>query len=223
MMTYLVNLGAYPVDLVFLTDEDRIAAEKEIERSWGLKRRRRSKDQPIDPVWVSGGNREKVMPGRTGVKHFFLGNVRLLTGEVILDRIGCAPGEVDLVVGGPPCQGFSTAGKQNVMDPRNSLVFEWARLVLEIQPKAICMENVPGILEMVTPEDIPVVDALCRVLADGSFGTVEGLKKSLLAAAGVGGAVRGRRGEGKHRGGMKPTAKGEAPKPNESPVQASMF
>jgi DNA (cytosine-5)-methyltransferase 1 len=40
-----------------------------------------------------------------------------------------------LVTGGPPCQGLSQAGQQNVMDPRNSLVFEFARLVVGIRPK----------------------------------------------------------------------------------------
>ncbi len=52
--------------------------------------------------------------------------------------------EIDLVAGGPPCQGFSHMGTRDVSDPRNSLVNEFVRLVLELRPKVFLMENVPG-------------------------------------------------------------------------------
>lgn len=55
-------------------------------------------------------------------------------------------GKVDLIVGGPPCQGFSTIGKRLVKDPRNELVFEFIRFVNVIQPKVFLMENVKGLL-----------------------------------------------------------------------------
>lgn len=53
--------------------------------------------------------------------------------------------EIDLIVGGPPCQGFSHIGKRQLDDPRNSLVFEYVRLIKEIRPKYFVFENVPGI------------------------------------------------------------------------------
>lgn len=53
--------------------------------------------------------------------------------------------EIDVVVGGPPCQGFSLMGKRAFDDPRNSLVFHFLRLVLELQPKYFVMENVKGL------------------------------------------------------------------------------
>jgi DNA (cytosine-5)-methyltransferase 1 len=53
--------------------------------------------------------------------------------------------EVDLVAGGPPCQGFSHMGKRQLDDPRNSLVFEYVRLISELRPKYFLFENVPGI------------------------------------------------------------------------------
>jgi DNA (cytosine-5)-methyltransferase 1 len=53
--------------------------------------------------------------------------------------------EVDLVAGGPPCQGFSHMGKRQLDDPRNSLVFEYVRLIAELNPKYFVFENVPGI------------------------------------------------------------------------------
>ena len=54
--------------------------------------------------------------------------------------------KIDVVVGGPPCQGFSTIGKRLVKDPRNELVFEFVRFVDQIRPKIFLMENVRGLL-----------------------------------------------------------------------------
>jgi DNA (cytosine-5)-methyltransferase 1 len=53
--------------------------------------------------------------------------------------------EIDLIAGGPPCQGFSHMGKRQLDDPRNALVFEYVRLIKEIKPKYFIFENVPGI------------------------------------------------------------------------------
>lgn len=55
-------------------------------------------------------------------------------------------GTIDVIVGGPPCQGFSTIGKRLVKDPRNELVFEFVRFVETIKPKIFLMENVRGLL-----------------------------------------------------------------------------
>ena len=51
------------------------------------------------------------------------------------------------------------------------------------------MENVPGMLNMVTPEGIPVVDAFTKVISDGGFGEYEALRKSLLSSSGCGAAI----------------------------------
>ena len=57
-------------------------------------------------------------------------------------------GDVDIVVGGPPCQGFSTANRyqKEMDDPRNKLFFEYIRFVQNIHPKVIMIENVRGLL-----------------------------------------------------------------------------
>ena len=52
--------------------------------------------------------------------------------------------EIDAIVGGPPCQGFSTIGKRLIDDTRNRLVFDFFRLVSALRPKYFVMENVPG-------------------------------------------------------------------------------
>jgi DNA (cytosine-5)-methyltransferase 1 len=49
----------------------------------------------------------------------------------------------DVVIGGPPCQGFSVAGKRNPDDPRSALVWEFVRFVRAVRPQAFVLENVP--------------------------------------------------------------------------------
>lgn len=187
MLTYLSNLGSYPVDIQYLEPEDKERATKTLEGEM----RRLQKQGDLIQMPVSGSWWIRHNPEIPPIRHFFLGDIRKVNGEQILKVLGRKVGEVDLVVGSPPCQGFSTAGRREVMDPRNSLVFEFARLVLEIQPKALCMENVPGITSMRTAEGIPILDALCRVFEDGGFGPWEALKRSLLISSGVGAAMQG--------------------------------
>lgn len=55
---------------------------------------------------------------------------------------------IHLVVGGPPCQGFSVAGKRNVDDQRNFLFEQYLRVVEEVQPLFFVLENVPGIITL---------------------------------------------------------------------------
>src|SRR5229473_5689541 len=54
-------------------------------------------------------------------------------------------GRVDMLVGGPPCQGFSSAGRRDPSDPRNQLVRAYLRLVKLIKPRIVLIENVRGI------------------------------------------------------------------------------
>lgn len=56
-------------------------------------------------------------------------------------------GELDALIGGPPCQGFSTGGKRQQDDERNDLLLHFVRLVEEIRPRTFCLENVAGLLE----------------------------------------------------------------------------
>lgn len=61
------------------------------------------------------------------------------------NRLSQMKDEVDLVAGGPPCQGFSFAGKRNGKDPRNQLTQRYVDFVELLQPKFLVLENVPGI------------------------------------------------------------------------------
>lgn len=78
-------------------------------------------------------------------------DIRQVNGREWLREIGMKPGDLDLLVGCPPCQGFSTLRTRNGdrwnRDSRNGLVEEMLRLVNEMCPKAVMMENVPGLRE----------------------------------------------------------------------------
>ncbi len=70
-----------------------------------------------------------------------------LSGDDIRSLSGLSPGErVDVVFGGPPCQGFSAIGKRNISDPRNALISEFCRIVGELRPRYFVMENVAGLM-----------------------------------------------------------------------------
>jgi DNA (cytosine-5)-methyltransferase 1 len=65
----------------------------------------------------------------------------------IMRDLRLAPGELDLLVGGPPCQTFSTTGKRaTVQDPRGTLLWQFLHFVEELQPKFFVMENVRGLM-----------------------------------------------------------------------------
>ncbi len=71
-------------------------------------------------------------------------NVTEITGNKIRNLSSLGQKQIDVVFGGPPCQGFSLIGKRHLDDPRNTLVFHFLRLVLELKPKYFVMENVSG-------------------------------------------------------------------------------
>ena len=83
----------------------------------------------------------------TDESHFILGDI---TQEETKQRIidACEGHSVDVVIGGPPCQGFSYAGWRDPNDKRNQLFRDFVELVKRIKPKFFVMENVLGILTM---------------------------------------------------------------------------
>lgn len=74
-------------------------------------------------------------------------DITTLDPREILRAIGLRPGEVDLLVGGPPCQAFSTAGRRRTtQDPRGTLIWQFLRFVEVLRPRFFLMENVRGLL-----------------------------------------------------------------------------
>jgi DNA (cytosine-5)-methyltransferase 1 len=76
------------------------------------------------------------------------GDIRRLSGASLLKAAGLPKGELDLLAGGIPCQGFSSNGKRRLADPRNSLWTHVPRLARETGARMVVVENVPGMLSL---------------------------------------------------------------------------
>ncbi len=90
-----------------------------------------------------------------------------VTGYDILDAVSeVTNGEqIGAVIGGPPCQGFSCMNKnRHKRDTRNFLVFEFGRLVMEINPKTFIMENVPEMQRFKLPDGRNLTDTLMEMV-----------------------------------------------------------
>jgi DNA (cytosine-5)-methyltransferase 1 len=105
----------------------------------------------------------------------FVCPIQDLTASHINDNVGVDIEDLDVVVGGPPCQGFSIyAPKRSVNDTRNHLFRHYIRLVLEgNRPKVVLMENVPGLVsldggktlrDVVTAFEAAGYNVVCKIL-----------------------------------------------------------
>lgn len=104
--------------------------------------------------------------------------------------------QVDLVIGGPPCQGFSTLGKRDVEDERNSLWREYAEAVYQAQPRYFVMENVPAflsspqfkLLRAMTGEDgiLHNYTFEARILNSAQFGAAQVRKRVIVLGTRIG-------------------------------------
>ena len=78
-------------------------------------------------------------------------DIRSVDAHTLRKKLGLQPGELDLLAGCPPCQGFSTLrtlnGGRHIHEPMNDLVLEFLRFIHAFQPKALMMENVPALLD----------------------------------------------------------------------------
>ncbi len=78
--------------------------------------------------------------------HFIKEDINHLDFSSVLSACGISPGELDILIGGPPCQGFSTAGLRFWDDPRNNLLKSYVDALKTLKPKWFLMENVEGLL-----------------------------------------------------------------------------
>lgn len=101
-------------------------------------------------------NRHRQLGLNQGINtHFELADIKDLTGDFIRDSIANLEifknqeiPHIDAIFGGPPCQGFSRAGKRNPDDPRNKLFKEYVRVIGEVEPDYVVLENVAGFCDM---------------------------------------------------------------------------
>lgn len=92
-------------------------------------------------------------------------DIRTVDANALRRDVGLKAGELDLLAGGPPCQGFSiNAPIRSKDDQRNHLFLEYLRFVREFQPKTIIIENVPGIVSFENGATVrAILDALTQL------------------------------------------------------------
>jgi DNA (cytosine-5)-methyltransferase 1 len=121
----------------------------------------------------------------------FCRDVSTLSGEEIRQHSTIGDREIHVVAGGPPCQGISMIGKRALDDPRNALLGQFARLVIEMRPRYFVMENVAGLTvgshRQLLDEVVGVmveagynVVLPYRVLQAADFGTPQSRKRLVL-------------------------------------------
>lgn len=96
--------------------------------------------------------------------HHWCGDIEQFDPQAWISQVGAS--QIHLVVGGPPCQGFSVAGRRDPNDVRNRLFRQFVRVVSELQPWYVVMENVPGILTM---QKGAVKEAICEAFAEVGY------------------------------------------------------
>jgi DNA (cytosine-5)-methyltransferase 1 len=120
-------------------------------------------------------------------------DIRDIEPRTVLDELGMAEGDLDLLAGCPPCQGFSTIrtrnGPADANEPMNDLVFEFLRFALAMKPKLLMMENVPGLarderLELMIAQ-LKAVGYHCRfeVFNAADFGAPQRRRRMILVGA----------------------------------------
>jgi DNA (cytosine-5)-methyltransferase 1 len=80
-------------------------------------------------------------------------------------------GEIDVLFGGPPCQGFSLAGKRDIEDPRNILFLHFARIASRLKPKVVMLENVRVLTSMKAPDGSLVKDNIVAAFKEAGYST----------------------------------------------------
>lgn len=108
----------------------------------------------------------------------FARDVTTISGQEIREKSDIGNREITLVAGGPPCQGFSLIGKRAINDPRNALLKEYVRLVVELKPRYCLMENVSG---LTVGKHRQLLDEVVALLKDGGYRVLE-LYRVLQAA-----------------------------------------
>lgn len=93
------------------------------------------------------------------------GDIAQLSVEKCLEQTKLKVGELDILDGSPPCQGFSTAGKRVMEDPRNQLFQEYIRLLRGLKPKVFVMENVSGMVK--GKMKLIFAEIMCELKASG--------------------------------------------------------
>src|SRR3972149_3587604 len=94
----------------------------------------------------------------------YVDSIKDFAAEKIERDLGIKANEIDIIVGGPPCQAYSTVGKRLIDDPRGKLFQEYYRVLKEFNPKLFLFENVKGLLSMQGGELLETIVSLFESL-----------------------------------------------------------
>jgi DNA (cytosine-5)-methyltransferase 1 len=111
------------------------------------------KEEGYNIIWAIDNNKNAVQTYKANIGEHI---VNLDINDIKLENIPKA----DIVIGGPPCQSFSLAGKRNVEDERGKLVWKYLEIIDYIKPKAFVFENVTGINSAKNSEGVKILDLL---------------------------------------------------------------
>ena len=109
----------------------------------------------------------------------YVDDIKDFAAEKIESDLNVKVNEIDIIVGGPPCQAYSTVGKRLIDDPRGKLFQEYYRVLKEFNPKLFLFENVKGLLSMQGGELLKTIISLfeslgykvqCKLLNAADFG-----------------------------------------------------
>jgi DNA (cytosine-5)-methyltransferase 1 len=124
--------------------------------------------------------------------HLWEMDIRTLTVAGVLRDLTLRRGQLDLLAGCPPCQGFSALrtlnGHRRVKDPRNDLVLQFARFVRGLRPKAVMLENVPALMADGRLRRLTRIlselgyDVTSRIMDAANFGVPQRRKRMILVA-----------------------------------------
>jgi DNA (cytosine-5)-methyltransferase 1 len=124
--------------------------------------------------------------------HLWESDIRRVSVALVLRQLGLKRGQLDLLAGCPPCQGFSSLrtlnGHERVEDDRNELVLEFERFVRGLRPRAVLLENVPGLMTDVRLDRLSRTlgqlgyRVTTQVLDAAKFGIAQRRKRMILVA-----------------------------------------
>lgn len=119
---------------------------------------------PPDGYRTHLAGREQIPP----VRAVFIKDILDVSGWDMMDAAGVE--EVDLMVGSPPCQSFSSINTRKKKDDlRDFLLFEYGRLILEINPKTFVMENVPPVAKAKLPDGRGLIKTFKEMTRDRNW------------------------------------------------------
>lgn len=104
-------------------------------------------------IWAIDNNKNAIETYKANIgNHIMCADIN----QIDINKIPHA----DVVIGGPPCQSFSLAGKRNVEDERGQLVWKYIHIIEQIRPKAFVFENVSGLLSAKNSQGEKIIDLL---------------------------------------------------------------